>query len=933
MFFDYDIIILTETSLHEEILDLELGLVDFDVYRCDRSIFSSTKQSGGGVLVAINKKFNSVLVPLRDNSIECVICQVRIKDTSFIVIGGYIPPHSPASKYDDFINCITASCADSVNLSGTPNLLIIGDFNIPNFKWESDEKSSFTSGYHLNPETRQAAWFLSNFCKNYNIFQFNTFPNNKGNYLDLVLSNFCKPSVSIAIDSIFECDSHHHPFEVTINIHAFSTLTPVERTILNFKNANYNIILQKLNSAPDLVVNDLNGSQFEPFINNVHFCLDSIIEEFVPKIRIKNNRFPTWYSKELIEAIIEKKKLHSFYKIYKSAYYYNLFRLKRSLCKSLSQRDALKYAKDSEELVKTDSKKFFNYVKGICNSYSVPQTMTYNNRVAKDHTSIANLFADKFSSVYTKTDLSNTPINFEFLDCFSSLTFSPSEIEKAIDELDEFSGPGPDNIHPAFIKKCSSFFKDFLSKVFNLSIKLGIFPLLWKSCFIKPLFKNGDKTSIDNYRPISKSAIFAKLLDKLVYSKIEHFVYKFIVPQQHGFCKGLSTQTNLCVFLEYVNQSLSSDLPVDVIYTDFKRAFDVVNIDLLVRKLHAYGFHGSLLEWFKSFLSNRTQYVVINGHISKPISVTSGVGQGLHLSSVFFLLFINDIHNVLKFSEFLLFADDAKLFKSIKGTPDTILLQQDLNELLLWCSLNGFSCNVEKCFHMTIGKRTPVEYNYTFNSIPLQKVLLHKDLGVYFDCMLSFQYHIDYTTNKATKRINFIKRYTKKFSNIDSFKSLYYGFIYPILSYCSVIWRPFTMCAIKDLEKPRHTFLRFAAYKVGHPMHFTNHDYSEVSEIFSIPTLYSAFDRNDLIFAYKILSNNIYCPELLNKFNFHIPNRFLRHNNYYFYNLLENNRRHTTVRLSVLSNAYTEWFTFFNNSASLYYIKKKSKDLFIFDSV
>lgn len=134
-----------------------------------------------------------------------------------------------------------------------------------------------------------------------------------------------------------------------------------------------------------------------------------------------------------------------------------------------------------------------------------------------------------------------------------------------------------------------------------------------------------------------------------------------------------------------------------MIYTNIEKAFDRVNHKLLILKLKAYGFCDPLLSWFKSLLTNRTQFVKYENFISDNINVVSGVPQGDHLSSLLFLLFINDITYELKHSKFLLLADDLKLFNTIRCQNYIILLQNDLNSFQKWCDVNGMSLNIEKC--------------------------------------------------------------------------------------------------------------------------------------------------------------------------------------------------------------------------------------------
>lgn len=115
------------------------------------------------------------------------------------------------------------------------------------------------------------------------------------------------------------------------------------------------------------------------------------------------------------------------------------------------------------------------------------------------------------------------------------------------------------------------------------------------------------------------------------------------------------------------------------VYTDFEKAFDKVDHNLLIEKLKNYGINNPLLSWFNSFLKNRFQIVKNGNSHSAPISVNSGAPQGDHLSPTLFLIFINDLSLAIKNSNLLLFADDAKMFKTINPKSDTMLLQSDIN--------------------------------------------------------------------------------------------------------------------------------------------------------------------------------------------------------------------------------------------------------------
>lgn len=208
---------------------------------------------------------------------------------------------------------------------------------------------------------------------------------------------------------------------------------------------------------------------------------------------------------------------------------------------------------------------------------------------------------------------------------------------------------------------------------------------------------------------------------------------------------GRSTSSNLLEFLHYSIKALNTNKQVDVLYTDFSKAFDVVDHSILVSKLDNFGLPVNLIEWLKSYLSNRRQYVNY-GHVqSNKYVVNSGVPQGSHLGPILFLLFINDIVSAAGEYVFIsLFADDLKMAVSIETINDTNKLQMAINNLKSWCDINKLHLNLDKCSIMSISKkRDQIIRNYSFGNHLFQRVSDHRDLGVIFDNKLNFVKHID----------------------------------------------------------------------------------------------------------------------------------------------------------------------------------------------
>ena len=215
--------------------------------------------------------------------------------------------------------------------------------------------------------------------------------------------------------------------------------------------------------------------------------------------------------------------------------------------------------------------------------------------------------------------------------------------------------------------------------------------------------------------------------------------------------------------LDYLTHHLDEGYSIDVIYLDFQKAFDTVPHRRLLQKLTSFGIHGNVLKWIESFLSNRVQQVVLNGHKSSTIPVTSGVPQGSVLGPLLFTMFVNEIPSIVS-SPVLLFADDTKIFRVIRNGEDYTALQSDLDLLQRWSQQWLLNFNISKCKHLHFG---PAHHYgpYCLNGIFIDINATHSDLGIVFDDQLKFHHHTTQVTTKANRVLGLIK---KSFEYLDS---------------------------------------------------------------------------------------------------------------------------------------------------------------------
>ena len=254
-----------------------------------------------------------------------------------------------------------------------------------------------------------------------------------------------------------------------------------------------------------------------------------------------------------------------------------------------------------------------------------------------------------------------------------------------------------------------------------------------------------------NYRPISLTSVICKTTEHIIVSQLmKHLESTNILTEnQSGFREHRSCESQLLVTVNDIAKAINNKLQVDLAVLDFSKAFDKVAHARLLNKLEYYGVRGSLLEWFESFLPNRTQQVVIEGHHSISCDITSGVPLGSVLGPALFLIYINDIITNIH-SELRLFADDILIYRPIYSQSDQKILQDDLTTLIKWANEWQMDFNVSKCNILQVTTRhTTKKFTYQMNGVPLKSVEKIKYLGVYLNNKLSWHNHIDYICNKA----------------------------------------------------------------------------------------------------------------------------------------------------------------------------------------
>ena len=872
---NYDIICINESWLHSGIYDTELFDLDkYNLFRRDRETSASTKQDGGGVLIATRTELGATIIPEFSSEAEDIWVHINLGYKNLYVCCVYLPP---GDKY--VCLCFTSKLEWVSSHLGDNIILVCGDMNCSTVNWEQTKNYLFLSPSNVPNEYSDLIDTLS-FS---GLMQFNHLKNNINRTLDLILCNDDK------INSLMHCstpivseDLAHPAIEFVFSNSHVRKLKDLNKQYVNFNRADYFMIKSDLKNTPWAILFK-NKSLDDNLKKTFYQILNNIILERVPT-SFKCGTFPSYYSSATIKVIKEKNKFHKKWKIYRNLSDLNTFKLLRSRSKRLISTDLANYVNYIETEIPNNSKKFWQFLSVNRKNAGIPSKIEYNNLKSSDHLEICNMFAEYFESMFVEARDVVLPNDSHHANSnnLSCIELSQDEVLTVLKSVDPKKGAGCDGIPSSFVKTCATELSTPLVLLFNQSLSSGYFPDMWKLSHIIPIFKNGNKNLVINYRPISKLCVFAKLFEKLIYNYIYNLVKRQIIFEQHGFLANRSLESNLLEYLEFLKSNLDNRVQVDAIYTDFSKAFDKINHSIMLNKLKRVGVDGMLLKWIDSYLYNRKFSVFINGVSSNTIPITSGVPQGSHLGPLFFVIYLNDIANCFKYSKFILYADDLKIFRQIKSSEDCDLIQDDLHRFQNYCRDNSLFINVEKCCVITFTRnRQTFVYNYALNAKTLKKVSEVKDLGVIFDEKLIFDKHIEKMVSSCFKMLGFINRQSKIFKRAKSYLSLYYSFVNSRMNFASVIWNPCYEIYKRKIERIQNKFLHSLLYRHGDELGFNSID--QLRTHFNILTLENRRTLSDILFLHKIVTDKIDSPNLLSKISFNVAPRILRYN--YLFNI------------------------------------------------
>ena len=856
---------LTETWLKGHTM-AEVEISGYKIYRADRKGRKHTRgRYSGGVALYLRKDIaaTSEQIFTFSNGVVEVLATYSDKENLLVAVIYRQPDNSAAghSSSENELNEALSELTKAIEkLDGTPDILFCGDFNLPNARWDNRVET---------PSCKiQSA--MKDFQNEHFLHQVvNEATHRSGNNLDLVFTN------SRHLISEITCTetkmSDHHIVEISTHFKSHFARAQKKHTKFHNTFASLNFFSEDVNW--DQIKHDLQCVDWEAefsIANDPANKID-IFTKLCEDIAVKHT------PKKKVAKSLGRSKIPRERKV--------LMRRRTKVVKQLSKQqppamrnnltselvdielklqDSFALSNTLQEnkaicAIKRNPKYFFTYVKKFSKSKpSVGPLRNADGKFVVDSKEMAELLSMQYSSVFS-TPFSE-PLNPDetFKQTAASnlmdFSFNQEDIIKSIDDISANAAAGPDGFPAVFLKKCKLELALPLYNMWRQYLDLGITPSSSRTSHIVPIHKGDSTAKAANYRPVALTSHLVKLFEKIVRARIVSYLEHndLLNETQHGFRAGRSCLSQLIAHYDRILSLLDEGKNVDVIYLDFAKAFDKLDFNITLNKLSLLGINGKVGKWLHSFLTDRTQSVVVNGEKSDPAPVLSGVPQGSVIGPLLFLVLIGDIDKDVSNAFLSSFADDTRIGHGIASQEDARLLQEDLKQVYMWAEQNNMRFNSIKFELLRYGKNSNLkdstEYVSNTGEIINAKESV-KDLGVTMSSNANFKEHIGKVIDTVKELTAWILRSFRSRSPILMMQ-LWKSIVIPRLDYCSQLWNPHYVGQIQELEQlQRHFVKRIAGYQ--------DMDYHTALKRLGLYSLQRRRERYQVIYLWSIIEGKV----------------------------------------------------------------------------
>lgn len=854
-------LVTNETHFDEDVLDAEVAIKDYNIHRADRKT-----RKGGGTSIYVHNSIQIDNVQKYSDTV-CESVMLYNKAQNQVIIGIYRPPKgSPTLDINTSFTNLLKQVENFISKLKNVDLLMMGDFNLPSIDWSSetvipgkaDKKCAETFIHFMNKH------LLTQHVEE-------TTRDNK-NTLDLIVSNHSEDIHSVEVEKVSRTLTDHDLVKCNI-VNKFTKKQGKEEPY----KPTHRLDALNLNKADwQSIRNDISVLEWENMHEKsvVEMCAEfdehitSICEKHTPKH--KTNKPRKFYIPRERRAMIKLKQnlnhkinCHKYLKtnIHPKDREKNIDEL---LSRKTDLEDKIKLSIINEEKlreekmlsqIKTNPKVLYAHAKRMKKSASNIGPLEKDGILYDDATAMANILQQQYQSVFSNPQ-TNTDINIDDNNQRNSLIedteFTEDDIAQAINLLPGNSAGGPDKFPACILKECKNAIVKPLYMIWRKSLDTGEIPHIFLQQCIIPIFKKENRAKAENYRPVSLTSHLIKLFERVLRVKLIDYIEsnEILTNYQYGFRQGRSCMSQLIHHYENLISILEENENADALYLDMSKAFDKVDHAILLKKLESIGIKGKIHQWLTSFLTNREQYVLVNGKKSESGKVMSGVPQGTVLGPLLFILYINDLPKYIKNCYLMIFADDSKIIRAINSMEDRVLFSEDIQSVTEWAVHNKMELNKLKYQLLEYGQNQDLKMPYNIDeTTKVSKSSTVKDLGVHMAEDMLFDEHICKIRKKAKQVAGWIMRLVKSRSE-DTVMLLYKTYVRPHLEYASCLWSPSKIKNIEDLE----SIQRSITSKIEGLEQLSYWERLKTLDLFS---LQRRRERYDLIHIWKIQNNII----------------------------------------------------------------------------
>ena len=749
-----DLVFLTETWLPEKFNPV---ISNFKlIASCHRQDTTAGHSGGAAIFVRccenIHVNYNRTFHPSQD----CQVVQAMINQVTFVCIY-----RSPSQKKQD-LDKLTLFIK---SLKEFPNIIVLGDLNIPTAKWSYMTTSD---PEHQELVTSFAELNLWNYVEDATHV--------RGNVLDLILAeNNLVSDVEVDSHSIFKSD--HYPILFTVeNLQTESTIKLMHKRYELFDKDKFITLLRGY--AWTL----LDYSRIDTSVEQITRIIVDSYNVCLPTSNVVKSRDLRRLSSETsaqIGLVKHLKKNHARTPFLVQAEE----KLKTMLVKDNIRwnEQYMKYlAKNRNNIYATMSKKHFEK-RILC-------TRKPNGSLTYDSQEIADILATQYASVFL---ISGTP-NIDWEDengaILCDIEITREKIDRVIRKTRRSNGVGPDGLSTAMFKDSADALLLPLEVLFRQILRTGTVPAAFRIAHVTPLPKKLDSTYAAHTRGINIESVFGKLLEKLVSNEMMDALEnaEYFPENQYGFRRGRGCEGNLDKFHDYLHKNLDEGWSIAVCFADLSKAFDLCDQALVLQAVFDSGIRGKIGLYIENWLKNRRQCVKFNDKLSKMCDVTSSIVQGSNLGPMLFLLLKKDLNAYIKYSFVLDYADDTKIILRYKQRSDLWMLQSDIEGLFKWSQVKRQKLNLEKTVVLNFGGRLPRNMLFV-NNYPLKVVEEICDLGLTINSATGWKSHHEQVLKKMRVAV-YSAKLTAKAANFTTRCDIWLIYLRAVYQFSSSSW-------------------------------------------------------------------------------------------------------------------------------------------------